>query len=225
MDRSNWLEAWGVVTAVFAAIATFAATTPQTWAVMFFGTIAVIGLAMVFAPVFSYWPFKSLGKPVAEPRLQDLYPREDWAPYYMPIRPYGPWELVLGLDPPDALARQPALRDTRDVARVTLTAMADGTTWGPAVARPVLRSTDVTFAAVYPKDFKGGSPPAPLDSGRYTAAWEFQGRNHRHEFWIDGLREPGPIPPTAIEHLRNRTSARWKLLKGGFSDNGPTNEP
>ena len=60
----GWIAVWGVVTALFGllTISYWLAARPARselplWPIIPFAVVTVIGFAMVFAPVFRYWPF------------------------------------------------------------------------------------------------------------------------------------------------------------------------
>src|SRR5437899_5525826 len=107
MDRGLWAGVWGVVMATASYFAfDFWKTNAQAtqtepssvpmWPAYVFGFIAVLGLFMVFAPLFHYWPFRSARVPRQANPPRDEY----WEPSAWNTIGQGVPSIALALYPP-----------------------------------------------------------------------------------------------------------------------------
>jgi len=212
----GWIAAWGVVTALFGLLtisywlaARAARSGLPLWPIIPFAAIAVIGLAMVFAPVFRYWPFRpprhqrrgaiaasnrervadeavKAQRAAAQKRQREEAAKQWWGRASTPLPP-STGSLTLELHNPEAHGAA-QLSDATAYCEVTRSA----DVWRRSDPTPIpFDAQSGSFIVTFPEDFAGFTkpPPPPLSPNviEYCAWWEseaIEGRFRHQRFRV-----------------------------------------
>lgn len=206
--RGAWIGAWvGVATVV--ATAAVASRLPG-WFSVLLAAVAVVAIAMTFAPVFNYWPFGSLGPTASPRRLTDLYKHVNrrWRAGHFVTMHNSHGGIGLEFSVP---GRWPAVTNRQPTrGRAFVEVVHRDHQWSAFVEwEPIGR-----YAISFPWDFAPPASPWPPPAGRYVIAWSAPGGNARDSFRID---EWGRFKVAWPRRMHGRVRRRLATMRRGFN--------